>query len=227
MSTTNLALPQLIEGQASAETTHNDALNILDAINAPALIQDRDLSAAPGSPGEGEVWLVSGTPGGGDAWETHGADLAIYQTGWIFVTPTEGMVFFVEDEDVYIRYNGTAWVILGGQQTIFGHYENPAALDEATLYYFEEAVTIRRMQGVKSNAGTSLDVQLHHSTDRNAAGNEVFSADRVIDDDNTGNAFVDTFDDNTIPASSWLWIEVPAISGVPTWFSVSIVFTKD
>ena len=107
MPTPKFALPYVVEGQVNAAITHNDAINRLDSL-AQIFIIDRDLTAPPGSPAEGAVYLVKAT--GTGAWASHDNQLALYFAGWIFLTPMEGLEAWILDENKKILYNGSAWV---------------------------------------------------------------------------------------------------------------------
>lgn len=102
-----IGITHMAEGQSGGEILYNEGANRLDAM-VHLKIEDRDLTAPPGGEADGEVWLVKSTATG--AWDTHDDELAIYVSGWTFVTPTEGMIARVLDENVLIQYDGTAWV---------------------------------------------------------------------------------------------------------------------
>ena len=104
--TPKFGLTYLEVGQASAEAVANDWANVLETVSQLAII-DRDLTAPPGLPAEGDVYIV-GASATGD-WASQDGDLAFYFSGWRFVTPTEGMRAWVEDEDAWIIYDGTKW----------------------------------------------------------------------------------------------------------------------
>jgi hypothetical protein len=110
MSTANLAIPQLVAGQASPEVTLNQGSNILDGV-CQLKIADRDLATPPGSPTTGAVYLVATSPTG--LWTSHAGDLALYYAGWYFVTPKVGFLAWVVDETTMILYNGTTWESIG------------------------------------------------------------------------------------------------------------------
>ena len=67
--TTHLALPLIAAAQAQKHVTHNEALRSLDAL-VMLSVDDRDLSAPPGSPTEGARYLVKATGTGASprAW---------------------------------------------------------------------------------------------------------------------------------------------------------------
>lgn len=106
-NTPNTNLPLVAEAQAGAHTTHNTALAFLDAFVFPAL-DDRAINAPPGSPANGSRYLIGGSPTGD--WAGHAAEVAVYMAGWYFFAPKEGWIFLVKDEDIYVYYDGAAWI---------------------------------------------------------------------------------------------------------------------
>src|SRR5581483_4788156 len=107
-TTPNLALPELIAAQAQKHVTHNEALRALDVLVQLAVI-DRDLAAPPGSPAEGQRWLIAASPTG--AWAGHACHIAAWQDGaWEFYAPQTGWLAYVIDEGALIAWTGSAWV---------------------------------------------------------------------------------------------------------------------
>jgi hypothetical protein len=120
--TANLALPYIEAAQAQKHVTHNEALRLLDTLVQLAVL-DRDLNAPPGSPGEGQRWIVKASPSPTGAWAGHGNHVAAWQDGgWIFSTPKAGWLAFVVDEGVLLAWSGTAWAaaldVMGGITTL-------------------------------------------------------------------------------------------------------------
>ena len=71
-------------------------------------VKDRDLATPPGSPAEGDRYIVAASPTG--AWAGHAADIAVWQDGaWDFHDPREGWRAWVEDENTLLAFDGTAW----------------------------------------------------------------------------------------------------------------------
>ena len=64
--TVHLGLPTIEGAQAQKHVTHNEALGILDALVMLSVI-DRDVAAPPGSPAEGDRYLVKPPGSGGFA----------------------------------------------------------------------------------------------------------------------------------------------------------------
>jgi hypothetical protein len=108
MPTPNLSLPYIAQGQAQKEVTHNDALNLLDAVVQLAVL-DRDLATPPGSPTQGARYLVAASPTG--AWAGHANHIAAWLDGaWRFFVPNIGWLAWVIDEGTILAWNGSAWV---------------------------------------------------------------------------------------------------------------------
>ena len=105
--TANLGLPCIEGGQAQKHVTHNDALRILDTLVQLAVL-DRDLTAPPGSPSEGQRWIVKT---GAGAWTGHDNAIAAWQDGaWQFSAPQTGWLAYVVDEGTLLVWSGAAWV---------------------------------------------------------------------------------------------------------------------
>jgi hypothetical protein len=106
--TPNLALPCIEGSQAQKHVTHNDALRILDTLVQLA-VADRDLTAPPGSPGDGQRWIVKA--GATGAWAGHDNAIAAWQDGaWIFSTPQTGWLAYIVDEGALVAWSGSAWI---------------------------------------------------------------------------------------------------------------------
>ena len=105
--TANLGLPVIEAAQAQKHVTHNEALRILDALVQLAVL-DRDLTAPPGAPNEGERWIVAAAATGD--WAGHDDDVAAWQDGaWQFSTPKTGWLAYAVDEAMLLAWDGAAW----------------------------------------------------------------------------------------------------------------------
>lgn len=114
--TPRLGLPEIAEAQASKYVTHNEALRRLDAA-VNLTVQDRDLTSPPGSPSEGDAYIVADSATGD--WSGEDGNIAVYvNTAWAFIDPGEGWRCWVTDEHVdLVRRNG-AWVALSRGETV-------------------------------------------------------------------------------------------------------------
>ena len=106
--TPRTALPLLAAAQAQKHVTHNEALLQLDAL-CFARFLDRDLTAPPSSPADGDTYLVKATATG--AWSGQSANIASASDGaWRFYAPFTGLAAYVVDESKLIVFTGSAWV---------------------------------------------------------------------------------------------------------------------
>ncbi|HEY4115905.1 MAG TPA: DUF2793 domain-containing protein [Rhizomicrobium sp.] len=107
-TTPRVALPLLAAAQSQKHVTHNEALLELDALISTTIL-DRDLSAPPPTPSDGDTYLVKAT--GTGAWAGQDGKLAYaIGGGWRFYAPFNGLVAYVSDESALIVYDGSAWV---------------------------------------------------------------------------------------------------------------------
>ncbi len=107
-TTPRSALPLLAAAQAQKHVTHNEALLQLDAL-VFARFLDRDLTAPPASPADGDTYLVHAAATG-DWSGQDGAIAYAVDSAWRFYAPFAGLAAFVVDEARLIIFNGTAWV---------------------------------------------------------------------------------------------------------------------
>ena len=105
--TSRLKLPLLAAAQAQKHVTHNEALTALDTLVQASVI-DKDLATPPGSPAEGDCYIVAGSPTG--TWTGWANRIARFIDGaWRSYIPREGWQAFVEDEAVLYVFDGAAW----------------------------------------------------------------------------------------------------------------------
>jgi len=111
MTTTKLQLPEILGSQDQKHVTHNEALFFIDQLCQLSVV-DKDLSTPPGSPTEGNAYIVAAT-GTGD-WASHDKHIAIYDgDGWVFSIPQEGWFAWVADEGEIYNYVSGTWTALG------------------------------------------------------------------------------------------------------------------
>lgn len=114
--TPNLDLPYILPSQAQKHVTHNEAVRALDALTQLAVIH-RDLTAPPSSPSDGDRYIPAVSATG--SWMGHDNQIAAWQDGgWVFLTPLEGWLAWIADENV-VAWDGSSWTIAGGSQGAF------------------------------------------------------------------------------------------------------------
>ncbi len=88
--------------------------------------------------------------------------------------------------------------------------EAPVSGDDITWFFTNRAITCAELRLVNKESGAgSCVVTIRHGTDRNAAGTIVYTG--TITDNTTGHD-ITTFADATIPADSFVWMEIGTTS---------------
>lgn len=122
MTTPRLSLPLIQASQAQKEVTHNEALILLDALVQPSVINRITQDPSALTPSDGDRYIVaSGAIG---EWAGHDGEIAVYFSGWLFAAPAEGWIMYDEANDVWVLYDGSAWVpwiaVSGDYLTLYG-----------------------------------------------------------------------------------------------------------
>lgn len=111
---TNLQLPYLMPAQAQKHVTVNEAVRRLDAV-VQMRVQSRTTAAQPGSPGDGQMWILP--PGKtGAVWDGYSEGrIAYYRDGaWEEITPRAGWLAYVADSGALDLFTGGGWALAGG-----------------------------------------------------------------------------------------------------------------
>lgn len=73
-------------------------------------VKDRDLATPPGSPANGDTYIVGASATG--AWATHDGKVAVWDgSAWVFYTPRIGWVTYLEDEEKLSAYKAGGWSV--------------------------------------------------------------------------------------------------------------------
>ena len=149
--TPNLALPYIVAAQAQKHVTHNEAIRALDAVLQIGAI-DRDLAAPPGSPANGDRYIVALSASG--AWLGKESQIAAFQDGaWSFYPPREGWIAWVADEGQLYVWDGAAWIVaLGGGGSPTGSVAN------------SNIIMVAALAGRRASAGTTRSNKLEVDT---------------------------------------------------------------
>lgn len=108
MTTPVSKLDELSDNQASPYATVNEALRQLEGRTIRVL--SRTTAAQPGSPADGDSYIIPASPTGTD-WSTYAQhDIAQYIGGaWQNVIPEEGWNVWVNDADERVDFDGASW----------------------------------------------------------------------------------------------------------------------
>jgi hypothetical protein len=100
-----------------------------------------------------------------------------------------------------------------------------ANTDDPTLFFTSVAITV---QAVHSHitAGTNVVFNVGHAATRTGSQLDVFTADITLTS-TAGQTNNSGFNDATIPANSWVWVDVVSVSGAVTHFHATVEYTED
>ena len=106
--TERLKLPLLIPNQSGKEITHNEALIIIDNL-LQNHVMSKSLNTPPDSSNSGDIYIVSNNATGD--WFGKENQLAIFDNGWRFLEPINGMLFYILYENCFYVYKDN-WIKL-------------------------------------------------------------------------------------------------------------------
>jgi len=105
--------------------------------------------------------------------------------------------------------------------------ESPGSSEDVTMFFTDDAITVTQMNAVLKGSSTpSVTWTIRHNSDRSATGAEVVTSGTATTSTTTGSE-VTSFNDETIPAGSWVWLETTAQSGSVDEINITIEFTRD
>ena len=109
-ATARLNLPYIAPLQAQKQVTYNEAMAALDQLVQPA-VKSRTVTAPPGSPAEGDTYIVA--PSATGAWAGKDGRFACWLSGaWSFRTPADGWLAYVVDVGALAVHQSGAWTDL-------------------------------------------------------------------------------------------------------------------
>lgn len=148
------------------------------------------------------------------SWDFGGAtDLELPNgAGGHAVLDTAGQVTIDTTSKTLNLHDGSNEVVLDPLLSYSTVVTNPTTSTDQTIAYTDKAITITQMNVVVRDDGGGSQTctpDVHHSTDRSAAGNALITSPSAVTSQSTGSE-ITTFNDATIPASSWIWLEIDA-----------------
>jgi hypothetical protein len=106
-NTPRLRIPELVSMQEANAVTWNETLVQLDAF-VDLYLLGQFVNTPPGSPADGDAYLVGGSPTG--AWSGYAYKIASCIDGaWRFYTPFNGLRAYVATTGAFIVYVGGVW----------------------------------------------------------------------------------------------------------------------
>ena len=109
--TPRLSMPYIMPSQAQKHVTHNEAIELLDAI-VQLTLEAIDVNDPPIGAAEGQAWAIGATPTGD--WSGQDGKIACWRGGgWLFVVPADGWC-------AWVKAVGELHVLTAGQWSIRG-----------------------------------------------------------------------------------------------------------
>lgn len=138
--------------------------------------------------------------------------------GEVTVDTTSGTVNF---------HDGTAERVLTPIQSKSITIESPTSSEDISMFYTDEAITITKIVAVLVGSATpSVTWTLRHGTDRSGTGAEAVTSGTTTTSTTTGSV-VTSFNDATVVADSFLWLETTAQSGTVDQLNITVFYRQD
>lgn len=107
-TTNRVKLPYVLQSQSQKEVTVNASFDLIDVL-LQAAVASVGTNTPPASPMAGDCYVVGTSPTG--AWVGQAKAIAVYSTGWSFITPWEGLTVWAMDTNALNTYDGAAWAL--------------------------------------------------------------------------------------------------------------------
>jgi hypothetical protein len=102
---------------------------------------------------------------------------------------------------------------------------DPTASDDATIFFTPVAITVTDVRSHITGT-TNVVFNIGHASTRTGTQLDVFTSDITLTS-TSGQSNSTGFNDATIPANSWVWLDVVSVSGTPTQFHATVIYTED
>ena len=142
-----------------------------------------------------------------------------------------------DDADTIAIYDSTATAVrkqtranfLSGVKPVLSKsitVESPTATEDISIFFTNLAITVTEIRAVVRGTTPSVTWTIRHGTSRSGTGAEVVTGGTATTDQSTGSD-VTSFDDATIVADSFVWLETTAQTGTVEELAITIVYTED
>ena len=102
---------------------------------------------------------------------------------------------------------------------------DPTDSDDVTLFFTPEAITVTAVHS-HITAGTNVVFNIGHASTRTGTQLDVFTSD-ITQTSTSGATNNSGFNDASIPANSWVWLDIVSVSGSVTQFHATVEYTLD
>ena len=126
----------------------------------------------------------------------------------------------------HLEWDGSNWVAADISNSKSITVEDPGAAEDISMFFTEKAITVTEMRAVVRGSTPSVTWTIRHGTDRSATGAEVVTSGTATTSESTGSD-VTSFNDATIVADSFVWLETTAQTGTVDEIHITIVYDED
>jgi len=134
-----------------------------------------------------------------------------------------GEVTIDTTSDTLNFYDGTEERVLTPYHSKSITIEDPTNAEDISIFFTKDAITVTEMRAVCVGTTPSVTWTIRHGTDRSATGAEVVTSGTTTTSTTTGSD-VTAFNDATIVADSFVWLETTAKTGTVDEIHITIVF---
>lgn len=209
-----------LETNADGTTVFNAAVRELEQW-AGTIVADSFITTQPGSPAEGDLHFINGT-GSGAEWTGNNNVLAYFVNGaWAFQAPLEGWIVYDANTNRYFRWDTSAMLRLFERQ-LETNIQSVTASEDVVMTHTAVELVIEEISTIVRGA-SSPDVTwtVRYGTDRSAAGTEVITGGHTTSATTTHDSQT-TFNNGTVPAGNFVWLETSAVTGTVDEFHISV-----
>lgn len=104
--------------------------------------------------------------------------------------------------------------------------ESPTSSEDISIFFTNKAITVTEVRAITVGTSPSTTWKIYHETNRSSSGNDLIIAGTTTTSQSSGNDLT-SFDDATIVADSFIWLETSAQSGTVQELSITIFYTED
>lgn len=149
-------------GSNGYRTQHSGNLRILSALTQCRVISRT--TSLPGSPTAGDMYIVPTGDANAEAIAIRDYDTDDTTAIWVYLTPAEGYLAYVEDDNEYVSFDGTNWAALIPEASIITPDVNAQTGTSYTLALTDEGdiITMNNASAntltIPTNASVALPV---------------------------------------------------------------------
>lgn len=187
-------------------------------------VLDTQLLAEPGSPSNGDIYYVDGTATGTN-WAGNADDSFAWRDAgtWYYFSPFEGQMMYDRSDNKYRSWDGST-LQLAFERDYNLRVGSPGSSEDIVLAHTQTEVEIQELaSGVRGTSSPDVTWTLRYGTDRSAAGTEVVTGGHTTNNTTTADT-ITSFNNGTVPAGNFLWLETSATTGTVNEFYLTVKY---